>query len=64
MLVDDFKGNSTDDVKNYVKSFKRDGDKDVSYDLCSFIIMSGGITPKYQPIDAFVGKVFKGNLRE
>ena len=45
MLVDDFKGHSTDDAKNYVKSVKSDGDKDVSYDLCSFLIMSSGITP-------------------
>ena len=26
--------------------------------------MAGGITPKSQPIDAFVAKVFKGLLRE
>ena len=63
-LVDDFKGHSTDDVKKYVKSYKSNGYVDYSYDLCSFLIMAGGITPKSQPIDEFVAKVFKGLIRE
>ena len=62
VLVDGFKGHSTDDVKKYVKSFKSNGDVYYSYELCSFLIMAGWITPKSQPIDAFVAKVFKGLL--
>ena len=34
------------------------------YNLCGFEIMSGGITPKAQSIDAFIGKVFKGHYRD
>ena len=34
------------------------------YDLVAFEIMSGGITPKALPIDAFIGKVFKGKYRD
>ena len=64
VLFDDFKGHSTDDVNKYVKSFKSNRDVDYSYELCSFLIMDGGITQKSQPIDAFVAKVFKCLLRE
>ena len=27
------------------------------YNICKFVITSGGITPKYQPVDSFIGKV-------
>ena len=64
VLVDNFKRYSTDDVKKYLKSFKRNRHVDYSYELCRFLIMAGGITPKPQPIDAFVANVFKGLLRE
>ena len=49
MLVDDFKGHSTDIVKEYVKSFKSGNDSDDKedwYELIDFLIMSGSITPK------------------
>ena len=51
-LLDDFKGHSTDVVKNYVKSFKSGddtNDDEDRYDLIDFHIMGGGITPKSQP---------------
>ena len=64
VLVDDFKGRSTDDAKKYVRSFKSNGYVDYSYELCSFLIIAGGITPKSQPIDVFSAKFFKGLLRE
>ena len=67
VLVDDFKGHSKDIVKEYVHSLRssnNDGNDDSEYDLVAFEIMSGGITPKAQPIDAFIGKVFKGNYRD
>ena len=34
------------------------------YNLCTFEIMTGGITPKAQPIDEFIGKFFKGHYRD
>ena len=35
-----------------------------TYKLCQFQIMEGVITPFYQPIDKFVGNIFKGCYRE
>ena len=71
VLVDDFKGHSRDVVKDFVGQFKssRSGaepsDEDISYPLCAFKKMAGGVTPKAQPIDVIVGKeVFKGYYRE
>ena len=67
ILVDDFKGHSHKNVKEYVKSFKSVGDDDEyedGYELVDFHIMGGGITPKSQPIDIFIGKVFKGLYRD
>ena len=67
LLVYDFKGHSKADVEEFVKS-KMSGDEFMdekeSYGLCQFEIMTGGITPKAQPIDSFIGKVFKGHYRE
>ena len=66
VLVDDFKGYSKDIVKDFTISFKSEGmnENRERYNLCGFEIMSGGITPKAQPIDAFIGKVFKGHYRD
>ena len=65
--MDDFKGHSTDIVKEYVKSFKSgdelDDDED-RYELIDFHIMGGGITPKAQPLDIFLGKIMKGYYRD
>ena len=66
-LVDDFKGHSTDLAKEHVKSFKSDDDDDDDEDRCDlidFYIMGGGITPKSQPLDLFLGKITKGYCRD
>ena len=33
---------------------------EIIFNLYEFVIMEGGINPKYQPIHNFIGKVFKG----
>ena len=48
-------------VKYYTKVPRSDNDE---YDLCKFDMISGGITSVSQPIDKFIGKVFKGHYRE
>ena len=53
-------------MKEYKRIFRSGNDNvpdDHRYNLCEFDIMAGGITPKAQPIDAFLGKVFKGLYR-
>ena len=65
--MDDFKGHSTDVVKEYVKSFKSGDDSDDEedrYDLIGFHIMGGSITPKVQLLDLFLGKIIKGFYRD
>ena len=66
-MVDDFRVHHKEEVKDFVKSKKSGNDtmpeKD-RYELCQFEIMAGGITPKAQPLDAFIGKIFKGYYRE
>ena len=65
--MDDFKGHSTDVAKEYVKSFKTGNDSDDEedrYELIDFLIMGGGITPKAQPLDLFLGKIMKGFYRD
>ena len=56
ILLDNFKGHSTDIVKQCVKSFKSgdktDDDEDRYY-LINYHIMCGGITPKSQLLDIF-----------
>ena len=67
VLVDDFKGHSKDIVKDFTTSKKSGCDElpnDERYNLCEFQIMDGGITPCAQPIDAFIGKLVKGNYCE
>ena len=67
VLVDDFKGHSKKEVKDFVKSKQSGNDSmsdDERYDLCQFEIMAGRITPEGQPINAFIGKDFKGYYRE
>lgn len=36
----------------------------MGYPLCAFEIMGEGITPVSQPIDRFIGKIFKGYHRD
>ena len=57
-LVDDFKGHRNDYVKTYVKSFKSNGCVYYSHELCSFLIIAGGITPKSQPMDGFIHEYY------
>ena len=67
ILVDDFKGHSHSDVKDYVTSFKSGTNNDHAedrYNLVDFLIMAGGITPKGQPIDMIIGKILKGYFRD
>ena len=50
-------------MKEYARSFKSGNDNLPNahrYNICEFEIMAGGITPKAQPLDALLGKVFKG----
>lgn len=66
-MVDDFKGHSHRDVKDYVKSFKSGNNNDHPddrFNLVDFLIMAGGITPKGQPIDIMIGKILKGYFRD
>ena len=54
-------------MKQYVHCLRisSNDSNDVSeYDLVAFVLMSGGTTPKAQPIDSFIGKVFKDNYRD
>ena len=67
ILVDDFRGHSHSVVKEYVKQFKsgdEHDDDEARYDIVDFHIMAGGITPKAQPIDMILGKVFKGAYKD
>ena len=54
-------------MKEYTRSFKS-GNNNVPdahrYNLCEFEIMAKGINPKAQPLDDFLGKVFKGLYRD
>ena len=62
-LVDDFKGHSKKEVKEYVQSFKSGNEEDHADDRCNlvdFLLVAGGITPKGQPIDVIIGKMLKG----
>ena len=67
VLVDDFKAHSASVVKDFTTK-KRSGNDSMPdeqrYNLCEFRIMAGGITPKSQPIDAFIGKLMKGYYKE
>ena len=67
ILVDDFKGHSGQVVKDFTTSFLS-GNADMQdkkrHKLCEFRIMSGGITPKGQPNDAFIAKLVKGYYKE
>ena len=51
MLVDDFRGHSNQKVKAKIELVK---------DIFHLPIMGGGLTPKSQPLDVLVNKVFKG----
>ena len=54
-------------MKEYTIIFKS-GNNNVPdshrYNLCEFEIMAKGINPKAQPLDDFLGKVFKGLYRD
>ena len=47
-----------------MKSFKIDGDEEIFYELCTFLIMASKSTPKSQPIDTFIANKFKGVMKE
>ena len=54
-------------MKDHAKSFKSgddDDDDEDRHDLIDFHIMGGGITPKSQPLDLFLGKITKGYYRD
>ena len=54
LLLDDFRGHSDKRVKEVTKNVV-----DLHWE-----IMAGGITPKAQPLDVLVNKVFKGHFRD
>ena len=54
LLVDDFRGHSHEKVKEVTGDLP----------LLDWHIMPGGITPKAQPLDVLVNKVFKGHFRD
>ena len=64
VLVDEFKGQSRDIVKEYTRSFKSGNDNVLDAHRYNIYIMAEGITPKAQPLDALLGKVFKGLYRD
>ena len=54
-------------MKEYTRNLKSGNDNVPDahrYNLCGFFIMALGITPKAQPLDALLGKVFKGLYRD
>ena len=55
MLMDDFKGHSAEIVKEKTLAVK---------DHFKWEIMAGGITPKAQPLDVLINKVWKGFFRD
>ena len=55
ILVDDFRGHHDKRVKERTLPMK---------DVLNWEIMAGGITPKAQPLDVLVNKVFKGYFRD
>ena len=63
ILVYNFKGCSTDIVKNYVNSFKssdEDYDDEYRHELVYFQIIGCEITPKYKPLETFLREIIKG----
>ena len=66
-LVNDFKGHSTDAVKDCVKSFKsgdEDDDGEDRYELVDFQIIGGGIAPKFKPFGTFLGIIIKRHCKD
>ena len=57
VILDDFTGHHTDIVKKFTQSCKNEEN---TYNIFQVQIMAGGTTPVYQPIDNFIGKIFKG----
>jgi len=55
ILLDDFRGNSDKRVKEKTCAMKN---------FLAWLIMAGGITPKAQPLDVLINKVFKGYFRD
>jgi len=55
ILVDDFRGHSDKRVKERTEPMS---------DVLNWEIMAGGITPKAQPLDVLINKVFKGYFRD
>ncbi len=50
LLLDAFKEHYQANVKSFMKG----------HDMQKWLVMDGGITPKAQPLDALVNKVFNG----
>ena len=66
LLFDDFKSYRTNEVKEHVKIHKSgsyDDDDEDRHDLVDVHTLSGGTTPKAQPVDLFVGEVTKVHCR-
>lgn len=55
LLLDAFRGHFADEVKQVTEPMK---------DMLSWLLMDGGITPKAQPLDVLINKVFKGLYRD
>ena len=50
-MCDDFKGHSKKEVKEHILN---------NYPTTNFLIMDRGITPKAQPLDKLINKIWKG----
>lgn len=55
LLLDAFRGHFAEEVKEVTEPMK---------DMLSWLLMDGGITPKAQPLDVLINKVFKGLYRD
>ena len=67
VLVDDFKGHSTEIIKDCVKSAKSGDEHDDDECCCElvyFYIVGCGTIPQSQPLDSFLGKIIKGYYRD
>lgn len=54
LLCDAFSGHFAQEVK----------DHNAQHDLLNWLMMDGGITPKAQPLDVLINKIFKGYFRD
>ena len=54
LVIDAFQGHFDKKVKAH----------NVNHPLIKWLVMDGGITPKAQPLDVLINKIFKGLLRD